>query len=313
MPLAGSPPIPLLVIWGATAVGKTDLAITLAQRLAGEIIGADSRQIYRHMDIGTAKPTLDQRASAPHHLIDFANPDEDVSLSTYQRHANAAIHDIDARGELPMLVGGTGQYITALLEGWTPPGVPPDPEKRAALAAEADAQGISALYARLRALDPDAADLIDANNLRRIIRALEVIDATGKLFSAQRMKLPPPYRVRVIGLALDRDALRERADRRLDQMIADGFIDEVRTLLDSGYDRSLPAMSAVGYGQIAAYLLDGVPLETALYNARIATHRFIRRQLAWFRGHDHGVLWHNRETLDVERLIIETAHWLESG
>jgi tRNA dimethylallyltransferase len=316
MPLTGDTSLqltPIVVILGATAVGKTDLAIALARALKGEIVGADSRQIYRYMDIGTAKPTPEQRAAAPHHLIDIADPDEDISLAAYQAAARSAIANIAARGRLPLLVGGTGQYITALLEGWTPPEVPPDPERRATLEAEAAMHGVPALYDRLRALDPAAADLIDPANLRRIIRALEVIDATGQPFSAQRGKSPPAWRTRVIGLDADRAALHQRADARLDAMIAGGFIDEVRALLERGYDRRLPAMSAVGYREIAAHLLDGLPLAQAVHDAKIATHRFIRRQLSWFRGHDHGILWHNRDTLDVNALAEATRAWRDAG
>lgn len=311
MPSPGDALTPLLVILGPTAVGKTDLAIAVAQRLQGEIVGADSRQIYKHMDIGTAKPTPQQRALVPHHLIDFAAPDEDVSLADFQRLANAAILEIANRANLPILVGGTGQYITALLEGWTPPEVAANPEVRAALEAEAAEHGTQMLYARLAALDPQATLLIDANNLRRIVRALEVIDATGRPFSEQRTKNPPPYTTRVIGLALDRDALRSRADTRFDAMVASGFLEEVRALLELGYSPRLPAMSAVGYGQMAAHILGEIPLTQAVTDAKTATHRFIRRQLAWFRGHDHGILWHNTIELDVLRLADETAAWLQ--
>lgn len=307
----GNTLVPLLVILGPTAVGKTDLAIRLAQHFGGEIVGADSRQIYRKMDIGTAKPTRQERAAAPHHLIDIADPDEDVSLAAYQRLAYAAIEQIAGRRALPMLVGGTGQYITALVEGWTPPEVPPNPVKRAELEAEAATDGTAALYARLQALDPGATAIIDPNNLRRIIRALEVIDATGQPFTHQRTKSPPPYRTRVIGLNMDRDRLRQRADLRLDQMMEAGFLDEVSALLDAGYSRRLPSMSAVGYAQIAAHLLDGQPLDEALRLARTATHAFIRRQFSWFRGHDHDILWHNMDALDVDDLIASTARWLD--
>jgi tRNA dimethylallyltransferase len=314
MLLTGNPPpTPIVVILGATAVGKTDLAIALANALDGEIVGADSRQIYRWMDIGTAKPTPQQRAAALHHVIDIADPDEDVSLATYQAAACAAIDQITARGRLPLIVGGTGQYITALIEGWTPPGVPPDPARRAAMEAEAAVIGVPALYARLRALDPDAAAIIDSANLRRIIRALEVIEVTGQPFSAQRTKSPPHWRTWVIGLDDERERLHRLADARLDAMIAAGFVDEVRALLDRGYDRSLPAMSAVGYREIAAHLLDGLPLEQAVQNAKIATHRFIRRQLSWFRGHDHAILWHNRDSLDAEKLVRAIEGWRRIG
>lgn len=304
---------PLIVILGATAVGKTELALCVAQALHGEIVGADSRQIYREMDIGTAKPTSEERALVPHHLIDLIPPDGDLSLAGYQRMAYAAIGDIHTRGKLPLLVGGTGQYITAVVEGWTPPEVPPDPALRAELEAFAAEHGGQALFARLLALDPDAQTFIDPRNMRRVIRALEVTQLSGKPFSAQRQKQPPPYRVRQIGLMLERDALYTRADSRLDAMLRAGFVDEVRALLDKGYARTLPSMSGLGYREIASHLLDSLPLEEAVTLTRHATHDFIRRQLTWFRGHDHGILWHNRAALDIDALIADTERWLHEA
>ncbi len=220
MPLTGKP---LLVILGATAVGKTELALSVAQALNGEIVGADSRQIYTLMDIGTAKPSLEERARVPHHLIDLIPPDGDLSLANYQRLAYAAINDIHARGKLPLLVGGTGQYITAVIEGWSPPEVPPNPELRAELEAFAATQGWEALFARLLAVDPDAQAFIEPRNIRRVVRAIEVTQLTGRPFSAQRQKQPPPYQVYQYGLTMEREHLYERADRRVDAMLADGF------------------------------------------------------------------------------------------
>jgi tRNA dimethylallyltransferase len=303
--------IPLLVILGPTAVGKTALALTLAQALNGEIVSADSRQIYRYMDIGTAKPTTAERALVPHHLLDVVDPDETLTMAEYQTLANDAIVDIHRRGKLPMLVGGTGQYITALLEGWTVPRVPPNPEFRAELESYAAEHGNAALYERLRNLDPAAAESIDYRNLRRVIRALEVIDATGLPFSEQRRKNPTAYDVVQHGLTMDRERLYMHADQRVGEMLAQGFLDEVRRLLDMGYSRHLPSMSGLGYAQLAAHLLDGVPLAEAITNTKTATHNFIRQQYTWFRGHDHGILWHNRESLDVPALIGTTRRWLE--
>lgn len=302
---------PLIVVLGATAVGKTELALRLGQAFDGEIVGADSRQIYTHMDIGTAKPTPHERALIPHHLIDLIPPDGDLSLAGYQRRAYAAIDDIHARGKLPLLVGGTGQYITAVIEGWTPPEVPPNPALRAELEAFAVEHGWERLFERLLTLDPDANAFIDPRNVRRVVRALEVTLATGKPFSAQRQKHPPPYRVRQYGLTLERDRLYERADQRIDAMMRAGFLDEVRRLLDMGYARTLPSMSGLGYRELAAHVLDGVPLEEAVTLTKFATHDFIRRQLTWFRGHDAGILWHNREALDVDALITEITRWLQ--
>ncbi len=301
---------PLLVVLGPTAVGKTALAIRLAQTFGGEIVSADSRQIYREMDIGTAKPTPEQRAEAVHHLIDVVNPDEDLSLAQYQRLAYAAIDDIHGRGRLPLLVGGTGQYITAVLEGWSIPEVPPNPALRAEMEAFAVERGLAALYARLLELDPQAAGFVDARNPRRVVRALEVCIETGRPFSEQRRKTPPPYRTRVFGLTMEREALYARADRRVLDMMAEGFLDEVRRLLDRGYSRGLPSMSGLGYRELSAHLLDGLPLDEAVQATQNATHDFIRRQYTWFRGHDHAIMWHNTQESDV--LVAEAARWLET-
>lgn len=303
---------PLVVILGATAVGKTALAIRMAQALNGEIVSADSRQVYREMDIGTAKPTPEQRQQVAHHLIDVVAPDEDLSLATYQRLAYAAIDDIHERNRLPLLVGGTGQYITALLEGWTIPEVSPNPELRAELQAFADERGVEALFARLIDLDPAAAAFVERRNTRRIIRALEVCLLSGRQFSEQRQKHPPPYRVLVYGLTMDRERLYQRADQRVIEMMAKGFLNEVRELIAKGYARTLPSMSGLGYAQLAAHLLDGIPLQTAVDMTQIATHNFIRRQDTWFRGHDHAILWHNVEAIASDTLIAEAARWLAS-
>ncbi len=301
---------PLVVILGPTAVGKTSLAIQMAQALGGEIVSADSRQIYRQMDIGTAKATPQQRDQAVHHLIDVVDPDEDLSLAQFQRPASAAIGDIRARQRLPLLVGGTGQYITALLEGWSAPEVPPNPALRAELEAVAAEHGLAALYARLIALDP-AATFVDARNPRRVIRALEVCLETGRPFSEQRSKQPPPYRTRVYGLTLDREPLYARADARIEQMMAQGFLEEVRDLLAKGYNPALPSMSGLGYRQLADHLLGKRTLDDALEATRTATHNFIRRQYTWFRGHDHEIIWHNVENLVPTRIITSTQRWLE--
>lgn len=298
---------PLLVILGPTGVGKTDLAIAIAQALNGEIIGADSRQIYRYMDIGTAKPTPAERAQAPHHLLDVVDPDENLALAQYQHLAYAAIDAIHAQGRLPMLVGGTGQYITAVIEGWSIPAVPPNEALRAELEAYAAEHGAEALHLRLQALDPAAAAAIHHNNVRRVIRALEVCIEAGQPISELQQKRPPPYSVVQHGLTMDKIRLLERADRRVDAMMAAGFLDEVRRLLEMGYQRKLPSMSGLGYAQLAAHLLDDAALEECVATTKRDTHDFIRRQYTWFRGHDSGIVWHDVEELDRTALINELA------
>ncbi len=300
----------LVAIVGATGVGKTALAIQLARAFNGEIISADSRQVYRLLDIGTAKPTADERAQAVHHLIDIVDPDYVLSLAEYQERAYTAIAEVSQRGRLPLLVGGTGQYITATLEGWHAPEVPPDEPLRAALRNEAEQSGTDALYARLLALDPGAADLIDPRNVRRVIRALEVCLTTGQPFSAQRTKSPPPYRILEIGLRLDREVLGVRLDARIDAMLANGLLDEVRGLLEAGYDRHLPALSSLGYGQMIAYLSGEMTLEAAVEAFKRATRSFARRQMTWFTRHGAPVWFDVSVTpLDVIQSLVET--WLK--
>jgi tRNA dimethylallyltransferase len=309
MRLTGKPP--LIVIAGPTAVGKTGLAVEIAQATRGEVIGADSRQIYRYMDIGTAKPTPDQRRQAPHHLLDVVDPDDNLSLAQYQALAYAAINAVHQRGCVPLLVGGTGQYLTAVIEGWSIPQVPPDPALRAELEAYAAEHGPQALHTRLRQHDPAAAQAIHQQNVRRVIRALEVFIQTGQPISQLQQKKPPAYRILQYGLTLDRDQLYKRADQRLDEMIRQGFIDEVRDLLDMGYDRHLPSMSGLGYAQLAAYVLGEVSYDEAITSTRRATRDFIRRQYTWFRGHDSGLIWHDMAQPDTAAIIATVTGWLE--
>lgn len=274
---------PVVAIVGPTAVGKTGLAIRLAQALGGEIVSADSRQVYRSMDIGTAKPTPAERAAVPHHLIDAVDPDDDFSLASYQDLASAAITDIAARGALPFLVGGTGQYLAAVLQGWRLPRVAPRPELRAALEAEAAEHGAAALHTRLATVDPEAAAAILPGNTRRIIRALEVYEATGAPISAQRSIEPPPYAITTLWLTLPAPRLYERIDARVDLMMAAGLLDEVRRLIECGYHWDLPAMSGLGYREFRSYIEGAASLEEAVTRLKFDTHAFARRQPAWFR------------------------------
>ena len=307
-----TPSAPLVVLLGPTAIGKTELALQLAAAFGGEIVGADSRQVYRGLDIGSAKPTPAQQARASHHLIDVVAPDEPFSLADFLRLARAAIADIQSRDRLPVLVGGTGQYLTALVEGWNAPEVPPNPALRAELEAFAAQQGGGALFGRLRAADPEAEAFVDPRNTRRVIRALEVIAATGQPFSVQRRREPPPWRITQFGLTLDREMLYSRADRRLEQMMASGFLDEVKGLLAAGYERTLPSLSALGYRELCAHLLDGVPLDAALEQTRFTTHDFIRRQYTWFRGHAAGVRWLNADAAAGDALLQSVGEWLQA-
>lgn len=304
---------PLIIILGATGVGKTGLAMELAGILGGEIIGADSRQVYKCMDIGTAKPTAEQQARIPHHLIDIVPPNYRLSLAEYQEAACHAIDEIHQRGVIPFLVGGSGQYISAVEEGWSIPRVPPDVELRAELERFASENSRAALHERLRLVDPVAAQRIHPNNTRRVIRALEVQILTGKAISELQVKRPPPWRIRRLGLQQARTLLYPRVDARVDAMINAGLVDEVARLLDMGYDRALPSMSGLGYREIAAHLLDNMPLDQAIERSKFSTHEFIRRQDVWFRGHDNGILWHNVEDVNAFALAQELGDWLVRG
>ena len=301
--------LPLIVILGPTSIGKTSLAIELAEVINGEIIGADSRQIYKHMDIGTAKPTREDQERAPHHLIDVVTPDNNLSLAKYQQLAYQAITDIHNRKHIPLLVGGTGQYISAVTEGWSIPEVPPNHKLREELEQFANEFGQNTLYDKLLTVDPEAAEKIHPNNVRRVIRAIEVHSETGQKISDLQRKKPPPYTILELGLTISRQILYERANKRVDQMMRAGFLDEVERLHKMGYHRKLPSMSGLGYAELSAHLIDGLPLEQAIHDTQIATHRFIRRQYTWFRGHDNGIEWYDLEHINSKTIIDSVLRW----
>ena len=282
---------PLILIVGPTAVGKTEIAIELAERLNGEIVSADSRLFYRGMNIGTAKPSREEQARVPHHLIDVVNPDEIMSLAVFQLKARNAIVSIHTRNKLPFLVGGTGQYIRAVTEGWTPPEVKPDENLRDVLTRQKEENGIHWLHERLRELDPVAAEKIDARNFRRTIRALEVILTTGKKFSEQRGQSDSPYQLVTIGLRRPRTELYARVDARIESMFANGFLNEVKSLLEKGYSPTLPTMSAIGYRECVEVLEGQLKLEEAKQAIRRATRIFVRRQANWFKESDPNIAW----------------------
>jgi tRNA dimethylallyltransferase len=286
---------PLILIVGPTAIGKTELAIQLAERLNGEIVSADSRLFYRGMDIGTAKPSQEELARVPHHLIDIADLDEILSLAVFQQKAREAIKDIHTRNKLPFLVGGTGQYVRAVTQGWSPPEVEPDEKLRAELERQKEEKGIYWLHDKLKSLDPVAADKIDARNYRRTIRALEVIQTTGKKFSEQRGQGDSPYQLVTIGLSRPRTELYERVDQRIDVMFESGFVDEVRGLLAKGYSPSLPTMSAIGYRECVRVIQGELTEEQAKAEIRRATRVFVRRQANWFKETDPEIKWFKME------------------
>ena len=294
---------PLIVLLGPTAVGKTALSLDLCQAFAGEIISADSRQIYRGMDIGTAKATPAEQARAPHHLIDIRDPDETLTLAEYQALAYAAIDAIHARGHVPFLVGGTALYIRAVVRGLRIPNVPPNPALRAELEEFLAAQGREALYARLAALDPATAAVIDAQNPRRVLRALEIFLATGRSKVELEGEDPPPYRTLMLGLRRPRAALHARVDARVEAMVREGLIDETRRLLAT-YDPALPALTSLGYKEIGAYLRGEMDLPTAAAQIKIETHRYVRHQSTWFRKMPE-ILWFDLD--DAAPAVIRQA------
>ena len=277
----------LLVILGPTAVGKTALSLQIAEQFNGEIISADSRYFYRGMDIGTAKPSAAEQAQAPHHLIDICNPDETLTLGEYQRLAYKTIDAVLENGRLPILVGGTGQYVKAVVEGWGIPEVPPHPDLREAL----ESLGGPELARWLQMLDPTAAERIDARNVRRVVRALEVTLVTGQPITELQRKTPPPYNIQMIGFIRDRDTLYQRIDQRVDQMMTAGLLAELGELREAGYGRSLPAMSGLGYQQLWAYLEGEMTLDEAVERIKFETHRFARQQNTWFGQDDPCIDW----------------------
>ena len=289
----GSPPDappPLLAVVGPTACGKTEWALDLAARVDGEVIGADSRQIYRGLDIGTAKPSREQRAAVRHHCLDHVDPRERYHLARYLREARAALDDVRSRGRVPILAGGTGQYVWALIEGWDVPEVEPDPDFRADLEARAERDGPAALHAELRRVDAKAADAILPGNARRTIRAFEVLHSTGRPISdwwAARRPIPAV----VLAPEVATRSLDARINRRVDAMFAAGLVEETAALLRDGLPRDAPALESIGYRQVVEHLSGECDRRAALSATRKATRRLARRQRGWFRATDDRVRW----------------------
>jgi len=301
----------ILVIVGPTASGKTALAIKFAKRLNGEIVSADSRQVYRGMDIGTAKPPISHapkgtsvKSSAPkkrsgsgavkyaygipHHLIDIKNPDEDYTVAEYKRDAIKAIRGILRRKKLPILVGGTGLYVKAVVENLDIPKVIANEKLRRRMEKEVRSKGLEYLFKKLVALDPEAAYIVDPKNPRRVVRALEVTLATGKPFTAQRTKGAPLFDAKVIGMKVLPATLRRRIEKRVDEMMRDGLVKEVRALYKK-YGK-VKALDAIGYREIVDFLDGKIPLDEAVRQIKINTWHYARRQMTWFRK-DKGIRW----------------------
>jgi tRNA dimethylallyltransferase len=297
----GAQPLVLALV-GPTATGKTALSLALAERRPFEVVSADSRMVYRWMDIGTAKPGYEERRRVPHHLVDVVDPDEPYSVALYRQQALAAIERILRRGRLPLLVGGTGLYVRAVCDGLQIPPVPPDPEYRRACEARVEREGWQALAAQLAQIDPESARRIEPRNVRRVIRALEVYRATGVPFSAWQRRLPVPFRTVYVGLDLPRDVLYRRIDARVGEQVAAGLIDEVRRLLERGYDSRTTALSGFGYRQMVQYLRGELSREEAIARYQQATRQYARRQLSWFRP-DRRIHWLDAASATPEAVL----------
>jgi tRNA dimethylallyltransferase len=303
----------LLGIVGPTAVGKSQFGIQMAQALGGEIVNADSRQVYRYMDIGTGKPSLQERAIVPHHLFDVVSPDENFSLAQYQQMAVRAIEDIQQRGQLPIVVGGSGQYVWSVLEGWGIPKVAPNLDFRREMQERADMGEGDKLHEELRDVDPEAADRIDPRNVRRTIRALEVFNETETPISQLQRREAPPSEIFVIGLTAEREELYNRINLRVDRMIEMGLVDEVKRLVNRGFDFNIPALSSIGYRQIGQFLRNELTLPGAIQQMKFETHRLARQQYTWFREDDTRIHWFDIQRTAASELMGPLKKFLKDS
>jgi tRNA dimethylallyltransferase len=299
----------IIIVCGPTGIGKTTAAIDLAQHFAGQIIGADSMQVYKYMDIGTAKPTAEERARVVHHLIDFVEPDESFDAAQYAAKAREKIIELGQQDITPFVVGGTGLYIKALLYGLFDEKVS-DPEIRDRLKAEADTRGIQILYERLGELDPETANRLHPNDTYRILRALEVIEATGQTISKHHKKhgfFEQPLESLKIGLEMDRALLYERINRRVDAMISAGFLDEVKGLMARGYSTNLKPMQSIGYRHMVDYIEGRLNWDECVRTLKRDHRRYAKRQLTWF-GADPEIIW--KEPRQVEELKLSVENFM---
>ena len=308
-------PPKILVICGPTASGKTALAVELALRHHGEVVSADSMQIYRRMDIGTAKPTPEEMGGVPHHMLDVADPEEDFSVARYVDMAAKCVDDILSRGKLPILAGGTGLYIDSLLSGRTFAPFQPDSPLRGELEEQLRREGGAAMLARLAQVDPDSAARLHPNDEKRIVRALEVYQSTGKTITQHNLEtraIPPRYDALTLALAFEqREDMWSRIDRRVDQMMDQGLVDEVQGLLDSGVPAKCTVMQAIGYKEMAAALLSGGDVRSAAEEIQLRSRQYAKRQLTWFKRNKAArwLLW-GREP-DFAAALQTTTEYME--
>lgn len=311
-------PPKILVICGPTASGKTALAVELALRHHGEVVSADSMQIYRRMDIGTAKPTPEEMGGVPHHMLDVADPEEDFSVARYVDMAAKCVDDILSRGKLPILAGGTGLYIDSLLSGRTFAPFQPDSPLRGQLEEQLRREGGAAMLSRLAQVDPDSAARLHPNDEKRIVRALEVYQSTGKTITQHNLEtraIPPRYDALTLALAFEqREDMWSRIDRRVDQMMDQGLVAEVQGLLDSGVPAKCTAMQAIGYKEMAAALLSGGDVRAAAEEIQLRSRQYAKRQLTWFKRNKAArwLLW-GREPDFAAALQTSTEYMEEFG
>jgi tRNA dimethylallyltransferase len=296
----------VIVICGPTGIGKTTVGIKVAEQLGGEIISADSMQIYRYMDIGTAKPTAEEQARVLHHMVDIVDPDEDFDAVRFAQMAREKVMQLHQKGVLPVVVGGTGLYIKALLQGLFQSS-PADPEIRERLKQEAEENGSSALHERLKQLDPDTAERLHPNDAYRIVRALETIESTGQSIYDHHQGhgfADQPFDALKIGLQMDRQKLYDRIDQRVDLMIDAGLLDEVKKLLGMGYTAGLKSMQSIGYRHMAAFNDGSLPWNECIRTFKRDTRRFAKRQFTWF-GADHQIHWFEPDQLNEVLKLVE--------
>lgn len=301
----------LWVIAGPTASGKTDLSLWLASRHDGEIVSADSMQLYRYMDIGTAKPTVEERRKAPHHLVNCIDPGEPFNAALYQPLAREAIEDIIHRDKQPILTGGTGLYVNSVIYPLTFTEAREDSAYRDRMREYAEKHGEQALYDTLKEKDPRAAERLHPHDVKRIIRALEIVHLTGKGGGDYRKATagPPLYGARIVGINMDRSRLYDRINRRVDLMIKAGLIEEVQSLRKRGCTPDMISMQGLGYKEIIAYLNKEYGLEEAIDTIKMRTRRFAKRQLTWFRR-DRYIRWFDADGTDRETMYHAISDWL---
>lgn len=299
---------PVIVLTGPTAVGKTETSIQLAKAIDGEIISADSMQVYRHMDIGTAKIRPEQMQGIPHYLVDEFEPDEEFNVMIFQKKVKAIMNELYARNKIPILVGGTGFYIQAVLYDTAFAENQGDDHFRLSMQQLAEEKGEQALHERLAAIDPESAAAIHPNNVKRVIRALEYHHFTGEKFSvhnATERQRQSPYTFLYVVLNMAREKLYQRIDLRVDQMIQEGLVEEVKTLLANGNGRDLVSMQGLGYKEIAAALAGECTIEDAIYRIKRDTRHFAKRQLTWFRRERDVTMLDKDQFTDTEELVAE--------